>query len=222
MTESDPATHANPHNNHGAPSAHHPPYSLNNVSVTLQAQPQTPGIALPPTQAYIGPYCPGLTSAMAMVSAFRAVIDYRRYRLQATPSHLLTQKSAALVQMRLQINGLFPPLEPYDRKEPITLLTLLSLFLEVYIGMNISEGRAVRVLSYDLDGETKVVYIQQNSSATSEVADALTRNWPHVIHSQILKFLRDNVLHEEYFTPSHTRSCANTKKRPPSPCVSPG
>lgn len=87
-----------------------------------------------------------------MLSALSMVAYYRRYRIRITRSHMLSKESIALLKLKLQMNGFFPSLHPYDKKEPITLLVLIGLRMETYRGIYVSKAVSVRVLSFYLYG----------------------------------------------------------------------
>lgn len=73
-----------------------------------------------------------------MKNDFGMVIDYRRYRLRITRTHLFPQGSAALLKLMLQINVLLPSLQECNRNKTIKILTFLGLLMEAYRGIDVS------------------------------------------------------------------------------------
>lgn len=147
-----------------------------------------------------------------MLSDFSMFIEYRRYRRRIMRAYLLPQESIALLELKLQINGLFLSLQPYDGKGPITLLAFLGLLMKAYQGINVSESDYIRLLSYFLDGEAEEVYIDQTTPNTSGVSDALTSTWFHVMHAFITRFLDDNVLQAAFNSVKHAQQRKSEEK----------
>ena len=146
----------------------------------------------------MGAYAPGLEPAQTMLKVSEKVIDYRLYRLPDTTAEPTSSDLQHMYRLKKQVDGLYPALGAYSGAQPVHLLEFLTTFKEAMIGLGKSEGCAVRVLAYFLEGDAKDVYQAQTSAGAVHVGDVLSQTWPYVVHHLLIRFLTDDVLQEAH------------------------
>ena len=141
--------------------------------------------------------CPGLREHETMLSQFAGVVSYTNYRLTNRSVVPTRRETETLARTKKSFDGLYPRLEPFTGKKPITLLSFLATLREGFNHLYVSEAIAVSLISFYLEGTAKSVYTAQTRSG-ARTTGVLSKTWPHVVQTLIKRFLTDDVLHTAY------------------------
>ena len=141
--------------------------------------------------------CPGLVPHETMLNQFTNVVSYTNYRLKNRRVIPTTRETELLARTKKSFDGLYPRLETFNGKKPITLLSFLSTIREGFDHLFVSEAVGVSLLSFYLEGSAKSVYVAQTQSGARST-NVLNKTWPYVVHALIKRFLTDDVLQEAY------------------------
>lgn len=87
----------------------------------------------------------GLTPHSTMMTAFSRVVDYRTYRLGNREASLTKGDSLRMIDLKRQIDGLYPAMRPFDGKPAIRLLGFLGQLRDAFDMIDATEAAAVRV-----------------------------------------------------------------------------
>ena len=102
--------------------------------------------------------CPGLPEHETMLNQFSNVVSYTNYRLTNRKVIATRRETETLARTKKSVDGLYPRLDPFTGKKPITLLSFLATLREGFNHLYVSEAIAVSLISFYLEGTAKNVY----------------------------------------------------------------
>ena len=141
--------------------------------------------------------CPGLGPHKTMLCQFTNVVSHANDLLKNRRVIPTKRETELLVRTKKSFDRLYPRLETFNGKKPITLLSFLSPVREVFDHLFVSEAVGVSLLSFYLEGLAESVYTAQTQSGARST-NLLSKTWPLVVHALIKRFLTDDVLQEAY------------------------
>ena len=148
---------------------------------------------------HFGPIEPGVEPLTTLLPEFRRVIDYRSYRLQNTSAldNQATVYKGSASKIVTRMRSLMPRLTNFDGRTPIALLRFLRDIRQAFDGVRLSEGAAVRTISWFLEGDALQSY---SSRAFSGIRRTIDTNvtWSYVINTLIERYLSDDILSDAF------------------------
>ena len=149
----------------------------------------------PQTLWHFGALEPGLAPLETLLPDFRKAIDYRSYRLANTSlvdnQSMVCRGNAPRIVQRMR--ALLPQLKTFDGKEPIALLTFLSHLRRALDGVQLTEGAAVRIISWFLEGDALQTYASCAFTGVRRAYDTMV-TWPRVVNALLERYLTDDIL----------------------------
>lgn len=153
-----------------------------------------------------GALVPGINPLTTFVPEFSTALDYRSYRLtNADPRDnqdaVCRGNTAKTVS---SMRGLMPRLKNFNGKDPIEIPTFLREVRQAFNGVGLSEGAAMRTISWFLEDSalqvyTKHTYTGVRSSAVARVC------WASVMNVLLERYLTDDVIAEAHSRVANAR-----------------
>lgn len=101
---------------------------------------------------------PELPPIEIMLLPFHKVVFYMSYRLDLRSRELTPGEGRFLPHLKKNLAGLHPTLEEFSGKQPIRLLTFLSIVTDGLRTLQASEAVGIRLLNYLLEGDAQHFY----------------------------------------------------------------
>ena len=148
---------------------------------------------------HFGPIEHGVEPLTTLLPEFRRVIDYRSYRLQDTSplDNQATVYKGSASKIVTRMRSLMPRLANFDGRNPIALLRFLRDIQQAFDGVRLSEGAAVRTVSWFLEGDALQTY---SSRAFSGIRRTIDTNvtWSYVVNTLLERYLSDDILSDAF------------------------
>ena len=145
----------------------------------------------------LGPYAPGLHPKKTFVDAFRALVDYRQYRLSNTASRMSDREARDQGGLKRAIDQRYPNIGTFSGTDGMALLAFLHDLVEAFDDKQVSEAAAVQLLGLWLTDRAKSVYDSLIRNGRSTVQSRMRSTWPFVVHALLDKFITDDLLRDE-------------------------
>ena len=147
---------------------------------------------------HFGPIEPGVEPLTTLLPEFRRVIDYRSYRLHDTSliDNQATVYKGSASKIVSRMRSLMPRLANFDGRTPIALLRFLRDIRQAFDGVRLSEGAAVRTISWFLEGDALHVYSARAFSGIRRKDTIVT--WPYIVNTLLERYLSDDILSDAF------------------------
>ena len=106
----------------------------------------------------LGPYAPGLHPKKTFVDAFKALVDYRQYRLSNTTSRMSDREARDLSGLKRAIDQRYPNVGTFSGTDGMALLAFLHDLLEAFDDRQVSDAAAVQRLGLWLTDRAESLY----------------------------------------------------------------
>ena len=147
---------------------------------------------------HFGPIEPGIEPLTTLLPEFRRVIDYRSYRLHDTSTidNQATVYKGSASKIVSRMRSLMPRLANFDGRTPIALLRFLRDVRQAFDGVRLSEGAAVRTVSWFLEGDALHVYSSRAFSGVRRKDTGVS--WPYIVNTLLERYLSDDILSDAF------------------------
>ena len=151
------------------------------------------------TQWFYGALEPGLEPLTTLLPEFRRVIDYRTYRLRNTSliDNQGTLFGGSATKLVNRVRHLMPRMADFDGRQPLDVLRFLRDFRQAADGIKLTEGGAVRAVSWFLDKDALRTYSLFAFSGVRRTDDT-DATWPRVVNALLERYLTDEILGDAY------------------------